>query len=116
VDALVTSASSFQRRIFTEPLVWEGLVILVSFEPDWFGLGDAGFEEAYAHLELQVLSPRGAPLPLSDTGYWSEFLAIGEAEDHGGPRELARRLLVEFANSETWRIRWARWELADPAH
>ncbi len=99
-----------QRLILTEIFIWNDISILLSFEPDWLGLAAAGMDEPYAHLELQVLSPKEAPLPVSDTGYWSEFLSIGEAEEDGGPVALAVALLDEFSNTQTWRVRWARWE------
>ncbi len=102
-----------QRFILTDTFVWNGISVLVSFEPDWLGLAAAGMDEPYAHLELQVLSPKGAPLPVSDTGYWSEFLSIGEAEEEGGAVALAVSLLDEFANTQTWRVRWAKWEQGD---
>ena len=106
-------STSGRRTIVCDTLVWNDITILVSFEPDWLGLGAAGFEEPCAHMELQVLDPVGAPLPVSDTGYWSEFLSIGEAEEKGGACTLAVSLLEEFANSQTWRVRWARWEQRD---
>jgi len=107
------ASSSAQRTIICGQLVWNGITVLVSYEPDWLGLAAAGFQEPYAHLELQVLSPEGAPLPVSETGYWSEFLSVGEAEEDGGPVALATALLDEFSNTQTWRVRWARWEQGD---
>jgi hypothetical protein len=102
-----------RRVILTDVFDWNGISILLSFEPDWLGLAAAGFDEPYAHLELQVLSPKGAPLPVSDTGYWSEFLSVGEAEKEGGPVALASALLDEFSDTQTWRVRWAKWEQGD---
>jgi hypothetical protein len=67
----------------------------------------------YSHLELGVLEPKGAPLPVTDTGYWSEFLSVGEAEEEGGPAALATSLLDEMARSKSWRVRWAKWEQGD---
>jgi hypothetical protein len=103
-----------QRRITTEALVWNEITILVSYEADWLGLGAAGFARAYAHLELQVLHPMGAPIPLGDGGYWSEFLEPGQAEAAGGPRALAAALLAEFSETQAWRVAVARWELEEP--
>lgn len=99
------------RIIQTEMLVWEGISILLSYEPDWLGLAAAFVEpEAVAHIELQVMAPRGAPLPLSDDGYWSDFLSPGEAAEAGGPKALAFALLQEFSHTQVWRVRRARWE------
>jgi hypothetical protein len=77
------------------------------------GLGAAGLRRRLAHLELQVVTPVGAPSPLSDeTGYWSSFHTPHEAVEAGGPRAVALVLLDEFAETQTWRIAWACWELA----
>jgi len=115
VNSLTSNEASAaaRRTILCDSLVWNGITLLVSYEPDWLGLAAAGFQEPYAHLELQVLHPEGAPLPVSDTGYWSEFLSIGEAEEDGGHVALATALLEEFSNTQTWRVRWARWEQRD---
>jgi hypothetical protein len=104
-----------QRRITTEALVWNEITVLLSYEADWLGLGAAGIVDPWwwSHLELQVLHPVGAPMPLSEDGYWSEFLAIGEAEEAGGPAAVAVALLNEFSESLSWRVAWARWEQRD---
>ena len=102
-----------QRRFMLTTFVWNGITILVSFEPDWLGLSAAGLDTPYAHLELQVLEPAGAPLPISDTGYWSEFLQPGETEEAGGPLSLASDLLDEMATTQAWRAVWAKWEQRD---
>jgi hypothetical protein len=101
------------RSIATDVFVWEGLTILLSYEPDWMGLGGRGIGALLAHLELQVVAPRGAPMPLSDTGYWSEFFEPVEAVDDDTPRALALALLTEFSDTQTWLVARARWELSE---
>ena len=101
------------RNITTETFVWEGVTILVSYEPDWLGLGAKGIGTPYAHLEVQVLEPKGAPLPITETGYKSEFCSVGEVEEAGGPVAIVTALLEEFAETKTWRVRRARWEQQD---
>jgi|SRR5580658_6431515 hypothetical protein len=101
-----------KRHLQTEVLTWRELTLLLSYEADWMGLTAAGLRPPLAHLELQVLAPRGAPSPLSDDqGYWSDFLDPREAIGAGGPRVLAMALLDEFAEALTWRVSWARWDL-----
>ena len=99
-----------QRRITTVPLVWNEITILVSYEPDWLGRSSEGLSSPYSFLELQVLHPAGAPIPLSENGYWSEFLSPGEAEACGGPLTVAAGLLDEMSEHQSWRVAWARWE------
>ena len=101
------------RRLITETLVWEGVTILISYEPDWMGLAAKGIGWPHSHLEIQVVEPKGAPLPLTDTGYLSQFLEVGEAEEAGGPSALIRAQLEEFAQTKTWHVRRARWEQRD---
>jgi hypothetical protein len=114
-DSLMTIAVStpWVRFIATDIFVWEGLTILLSYEPDWMGLGGRGVGTPLAHLELQVVAPRGAPIPLSDTGYWSEFFEPNEDDDGDTPRALALALLQEFSDAQTWRVARARWELSE---
>jgi len=76
-----------RRSIFMDLLVWNGVSISISYEADWLGLSVSKLDLAYAHLELQVLAPKGAPLPVTETGYRSEFLDRGlvEAPVNSGP-------------------------------
>lgn len=60
--------------------------------------------DAVAHIELQVMAPCGAPLPLSDESYWSDFVSPLEVAEVGG---------AEFALTQTWRVRRARLEARD---
>ncbi len=105
--------TAWQRCISTEALVWNEITILVSYEADWLGLASGGFQDACSHLELQVLHPPGAPIPLGENGYWSEFLEPGDAEEAGGPVMLTSALLNEFSDRLSWRVAWARWEQRD---
>ena len=99
------------RHIVTETLEWRGVTIRVGYEADWLGLGE-GFE-AHAHLDLQVMEPKGAPLPVTDTGYRSEFLGGGEVEEAGGIVAYVTAWLEEMAESKSWRVARARWEQRD---
>ena len=115
VTTLLTSnpVLARQRHITSEILVWNGITVQVSYEADWLGLAFSGSGFPYSHLELHVLEPNGAPLPVTDTGYWSEFLALGEAEELGGPKAAAECILNELSNSTRWRAAWAKWEQRD---
>ncbi len=99
------------RNIVNQTLLWHGVTIRVGYEADWLGLGD-GFE-SHAHLDLQVMEPKGAPLPVTDTGYRSEFLGSGEVEEAGGVVAYVTAWLDEMAGTKSWRIARARWEQRD---
>lgn len=73
----------------------------------------AGFdgEDEFTWTDDDEDEPEGAPLPLTDDGYWSDFVSPAEVSAAGGPKALAFALLSEFSNTQTWRVRCARWEL-----
>ncbi len=89
--------------IHTETLVWEGVTLEVRYEPDWSGLSELGTGRQLAHIQLEVVAPVRAPLPVTETGYRSEFLSVEAVEQAGGPAEYVRRWLDEEARKPVWR-------------
>ena len=87
--------------------------ISISYEADWLGLSVSKLDLAYAHLELQVLAPKGAPLPVTETGYRSEFLDCGRVEASGGLKAFVAGWLDEAARGLTWRVAQAKWVQGD---
>ena len=105
-----------ERQVQIETLVWRGITIEVSYEPDWLRGSEFGSKYAQAHLALQVQKPERAPLPVTDTGYRSHFLEAGIVEAAGGPAAFARAWLDIEAKSPSWlrmRARWAQLDLFD---
>lgn len=86
-------------------LTWQGITVLVSYEPDWHGMSDSAPEIRYAHLEVRKLSPAWALLPITETGYRSHFLASDAVESTGGPVAYVRAWLDEAAKSPGWKRR-----------
>jgi hypothetical protein len=96
----------------TEPLTWEGLTLSISYDPQWLP-GSEGYS-GRAHLEVRVIAPERAPLPITDTGYRSHFLLAGIVEGAGGPAAYVRRWLDEAARHPSWprlRDRWRQYSL-----
>ena len=85
-------------------LDWQGVVVSVSYEPDWLGLAKLG-EVSNAHLEIEVLSPERAVLPITDTGYRSHFLPRNAVEQAGGPIAYVEAWLDEAAKAPAWKKR-----------
>jgi hypothetical protein len=56
--------------------IWRGIEIEVTYTPLKWGV--------IAHLEIQSIAPRNAPLPITATGYRSHFRPPGTIEAHGG--------------------------------
>jgi len=60
----------------TYRLQWQGIEIAVTYTPLKWGV--------IAHLEIRSITPAGARLPISSTGYRSHFHQPGTIEAHGG--------------------------------
>jgi hypothetical protein len=86
-----------------ETLVWDGVTIEVRYEPDWWGHSKFGPDRQISHLEIEATAPKRAPLPVTETGYRSHFLAPGEVEEAGGPASFLRAWLDQEARTPTWR-------------
>lgn len=81
-----------------EHMTWRGIAIEVRFHADWL-------DGYMAHLDIYARSPERAPLPMTETGYKSHFLDIGEVEAAGGPVAYVTAWLEQEANSDDWRER-----------
>jgi hypothetical protein len=104
----VTSSSETEKRqIETETLEWQGVTITVSYDAQWCRVGKGKPSFAPAHLVLNVVAPRGALLPVTDTGYRSHFLEAGIVEEAGGPAAYVRAWLDQAAKTPAWHKREA---------
>ena len=56
----------------------------------------------YAHLEITSAAPR-EPLPISETGYKSQFLPAGEIENAGGVVTYVTRWLDTASRKPAWK-------------
>jgi hypothetical protein len=77
---------------------WQGITLSVGYEPHWLGKPNLA-----AHLEIHVIAPEGALLPITNTGYRSHFTRCEEIEAAGGPLEFVRTWLDDAARSPEWR-------------
>jgi hypothetical protein len=91
-----------ERVVIVETFDWRGIAISVSYEPDWLGRGTRGALYPVAHLQISSRAPEKAPLPITETGYRSHFLAQGLVEERGGPTAFARAWLDEAARQTKW--------------
>ena len=91
------------RDIVVEQLVWRGITLSVSYEADWLGSGECGSKFATAHLQIEAISPERSPLPMTETGYRSHFLAQGIVEEAGGAAAYALAWLEHATKSPNWR-------------
>jgi len=84
---------------------WQGIVLSVSYEPDWLELGTKFGDVSNAHLEIQAVTPERSALPITDTGYRSQFLSRTLIEQAGGPVAYAKAWLDHAAKAPAWKKR-----------
>lgn len=84
-------------------LVWRDwkLAIRQSF-PDYAG-------EGRTHLEITVKAPAGAPIPITDTGYRSHFVATDELAAAGGAVAFVTAWLDQEAATKAWAKTESQW-------
>lgn len=98
-----------KARIVRQKLDWRGVRLAVTYDPAYFP--SVSFYSA--HLEILVLSPEGAPLPITDTGYRSHFIPKAYVEESGGPAAYVTAWLDREASSPAYRRMLARWQQLD---
>lgn len=80
------------RTVQFGTLDWRGILIQVTLEKQRF----------VDHLQIETLDPVRAPLPITETGYRSHFIAKDTIEDAGGPTAYVEAWLDEAARSRGW--------------
>ncbi|MES2988718.1 MAG: hypothetical protein V4808_12495 [Pseudomonadota bacterium] len=80
-----------------EIIDWQGVTLSVDFTPNQYGVG-------INHIELRVIAPEGAIIPVTDTGYRSHFFS-DEVGPYGGPVGYVGDWLDRHAASPEWKRR-----------
>jgi hypothetical protein len=91
------------RRTELHRFEWNGILLEVTYEPQWLPhhiLGDD-----LAHLEVRSIHPTDAPLPITETGYRSHFIAASAIAAAGGPVAFVDAWLTVESDSRAWRER-----------
>jgi hypothetical protein len=78
----------------TQTIIWSAIEIRIRYWPKRF----AGHD----HIEVERMSPRHAPLPITETGYRSAFALPEVCASHGGVVAFVRAWLDDAAKSEAW--------------
>lgn len=92
-----------ERQIDIYELDWQGITLSVSFEPDWLGIGQYAYGAPLAHIEVRVIRPEKARLPITETGYRSHFVATHDVEDAGGAVAYVQAWLDHEAQKPEWK-------------
>ena len=94
------------RKTTVEKLVWRHAACRVRHTRDYISTG-------WSHIELVLVSPKGAPLPITSTGYLSHFLDEAELAAAGGPAAFFLAWLDREARSKTWHRAEFAWRQGD---
>lgn len=86
----------------TATFVWRHLKLRVTHTPNYINPG-------WSHIELHVLAPKGAPCPVTMTGYLSHFLDAAELASAGGPVAFFNAWLDRAATTKAWAKAQAKW-------
>ena len=79
---------------------WNGIKLEIRWMRNYLRYDD---ETTIAHLEVESLSPRRAPLPFTETGYKSHFIPEQEVARYGGAIEYVECWLAETSKSHAWK-------------
>ena len=77
----------------TDTLDWRGVLVEVRYDHEKFGC---------AHIEVEVIEPPRAPIPVTATGYRSNFLPREVVEDAGGAIAYVQAWLDQAALDRKW--------------
>jgi hypothetical protein len=80
------------RTVTHGVLDWRGILIQVTLEKQRF----------VDHLQIETLDPIRAPLPITETGYRSHFIAKDLIEQAGGPAAYLEAWLDHAATAKGW--------------
>lgn len=85
-----------------QKLVWRHVTCRIRHTPNYLSQG-------WSHIEIIVLTPKGAPIPITDTGYRSHFLDEDQLAAAGGPAKFFLDWLEREATTKAWARMEARW-------
>ncbi len=83
-------------------LVWNGIRIEIRYCPSWMYFYEAIYGHPLAHLEIDAIEPEGAPLPMTETGYRSQFTRPDLIAPEGGSVASAWAWLDDAARDPKW--------------
>lgn len=86
-------------------LTWNGIQIEILYHPDTSPAFRACYGRPLDHLEIRSLAPEREPLPITETGYLSQFYARNVIEEGGGPAALVLAWLDHYAQSPVWQAK-----------
>lgn len=86
----------------TQYMTWDNIKLAVRFHPDRFPVANQEIDDPMAHLEIHVLEPEKAILPITDTGYKSHFAPKSAILSHGSPAGFVKEWLKAQSQTKLW--------------
>lgn len=78
---------------------WKGIDIVINYKPKTFDAYERNYGTPLSHIEIKS----DQPLPITETGYKSHFIANKILLEYGGPLELVKALLEQEAKKPVWK-------------
>ena len=88
-------AKAKSSRKTAQRFSWNGITVSVNHQRDYISKG-------WDHIELRVMAPKGAILPITATSYLSHFLTPADLKAAGGPVAYFKAWIEREAKSKKW--------------
>lgn len=87
------------RSHIHETIVWQGVTLSVTYLPNPYNLPA---DTCVCHFEIQVISPKDAKLPFTETGYKSHFTHPSNIGNYEDPIDFVRDWLDYESKQPAW--------------
>ncbi|MDO9609871.1 MAG: hypothetical protein Q7J26_15210 [Brevundimonas sp.] len=78
---------------------WNGIEIEIRWNPEYIVYED---RSRIAHLEVVSMSPKRAPLPITETGYRSHFTPVSAVQIYVTPEDYVAAWMDQASRSPEW--------------
>ena len=89
------SATRKKKTLTSHKLIWRDVTCRVRHTPNYISRG-------WTHIEIIVVKPKGAPLPITETGYRSHFMAPLDLINAGGPVTYVTAWIEKESRGKAW--------------
>ena len=101
-----SSGKRRDKRRFTLAFTWRDIALRITVTEDFIQPGQT-------QLELSVVKPKGAPLPITASGYYCHYANAALLADVGGPVAFFADWLDREARTKRWQAEEFRWRQGD---
>lgn len=92
------------KPIETYKLIWNNIEITIEYNPDRWKSYREVYGVGLGHLQIKS----ALPLPITSTGFYSDYIRADIIEEWGGPVEYVKAWLDQEANSPEWKELFAQ--------